>query len=102
MFIPEMTFSLTLSNRLGQISFINLEYCLLEKNASDRFELSISVEWLKIRSSNNLKRTMCVYYIKYSNSLTLCILMGSSNQNETMNLGWFIVYNEGSPVIIYN
>ena len=47
MFIPEMTFSLTLSNRLGRISFINLEYCLLEKNASDRLELSISVERLK-------------------------------------------------------
>ena len=29
MFIPEMTCSLTLFKRLGRISFINLDYCLL-------------------------------------------------------------------------
>ena len=43
MFIPEITCSLTASNRLGRISFINLDYCLLLKNASGRLELSISV-----------------------------------------------------------
>ena len=31
MFIPEITCSLTVSNCLGRISFINLEYCLLWK-----------------------------------------------------------------------
>ena len=43
MFIPEMTCSLTVSARLGQISFINLDYCLLWKNARDQLELSISI-----------------------------------------------------------
>ena len=43
MFIPEMTCSLTVSNLLGRISLINLDYCLLLKYANDRLELLISV-----------------------------------------------------------
>ena len=43
MFILEITCSLSVSNRLGRISFINLNYCLLGKNESDPLELSISV-----------------------------------------------------------
>ena len=45
MFISEIhvTCSLTLSKQLWQISFINLDYCLLLKNANDRLNLSISV-----------------------------------------------------------
>ena len=43
MFTPEIACSLTVSNRLGRISFINLDYCLLLKNASDWLELSIGV-----------------------------------------------------------
>ena len=37
-----MTSSLTVFYRLGRISFINLNYCLLWKHASDWLELSIS------------------------------------------------------------
>ena len=43
MFIPEMTRSLTVSNRLGRISLINFDYCLLLKYANDQLELWISV-----------------------------------------------------------
>ena len=43
MFIPEITCSFSESNRLWRISFINLDYCHLLKNASDRLELSVNV-----------------------------------------------------------
>ena len=51
MFIPEMTCSLTVSNRLGRISLINLDYCLLLKYANDQLELSISVEGVENKQS---------------------------------------------------
>ena len=43
MSIPEITCSLTVSNRLVRILLRNLDYCLLLKYASDRLELLISV-----------------------------------------------------------
>ena len=45
------------SNRMGRISFINLDYCLLRKNASDRLELSISVDLFMEANNMNPDQT---------------------------------------------
>ena len=56
MFIPEMTYSLTVSNWLGQFSFINLKYCLLLNYASNWLDLSISVYTLVLKLLRGLSR----------------------------------------------
>ena len=66
MFIPEIKSSLTISNRLWRILFINLDYCLLLKNASDWLELSIIVHTYLHADTGLCTSFNKVTYFKYS------------------------------------